>query len=132
MDGEARAALVAWRMEEAAEALAAARLAFDHGLHRSTVNRAYYAAFYAASAALLTEGISMAKHTGVQGELHRLLVRRGRLPALIGRAFTHLFEERLRGDYREGIELSADEAAEALAAAEQIVDAIRSLLNEGA
>lgn len=53
--------LVGYRMAEAAESLAAARLALDHELYRSAVNRAYYAAFYAASAVLLLAGQQPAK-----------------------------------------------------------------------
>ncbi len=44
--------LVGYRMAEAAESLAAARLALDNEFYRSAVNRAYYAAFYATSAVL--------------------------------------------------------------------------------
>ena len=39
--------LVRYRLEQAAEALAAAELSLASALHRSAVNRAYYAMFYA-------------------------------------------------------------------------------------
>ena len=48
-------ALIDYRLDEAVEALRDAELLLDAGRHRSAANRLYYAAFYAAIAALLTK-----------------------------------------------------------------------------
>jgi len=48
-------ALVEYRLEEAHEALSDAELLLEACRHRSAANRLYYAAFYAAVAALLTK-----------------------------------------------------------------------------
>ena len=58
-------ALIAYRLEEAAEALADAELLLHAGGCRSAANRLYYAAFYAAVAVLLTKRQEYSKHSGV-------------------------------------------------------------------
>ena len=45
-DAEKIDALIRYRLAQADEALAAARLNLANGLQRSAVNRAYYAMFY--------------------------------------------------------------------------------------
>ncbi len=48
--------------KKAAEALAAARYTLDGGFLTTAINRAYYAAFYATRAALLTLGEAPKTH----------------------------------------------------------------------
>lgn len=55
--------------------LAAAGLLADNGFGAQAVSRAYYAAFYAAEAALSHVGETRAKHSGVVAAIGRLLVR---------------------------------------------------------
>lgn len=47
------------------EALEAARLLLEHGLHRSSIERSDHAAFHAASALLASLGIYPGSHDGV-------------------------------------------------------------------
>jgi uncharacterized protein (UPF0332 family) len=46
-------------------------------------SRAYYAAFYAASALLLKEKVDTSKHSGVIASIHRLFVKTGRMKPLM-------------------------------------------------
>ena len=65
-------------LEKANENLEAARLLFDAGLHNASANRAYYAAFHAAIAALSAAGIRMdnIKHANVQAQFSGKLIQR--------------------------------------------------------
>ena len=54
------------------------------GLPDFATARAYYAAFYAASALLLAEGKTFRSHRGVVALIHRDYVKPGRLPVDIG------------------------------------------------
>jgi uncharacterized protein (UPF0332 family) len=60
-------------------------------------SRAYYAAFYAASALLLSEGQEYSKHTGVISHLHSDFIRPGRLPAEMGKTLDALSDLRAVG-----------------------------------
>lgn len=76
----------------AGEALASGRSELDAGRFAFAVNRAYYAAFYAASAVLLSRGRHFVKHNGVQAALHRDLVHEGLLAPEHGDACDELFQ----------------------------------------
>lgn len=64
-------------------------------------SRAYYAAFYAAVALLLSRQQSFGKHSGVVSAIHRDYVKTGLLSLDSGRALQKLFELRGIGDYGE-------------------------------
>jgi uncharacterized protein (UPF0332 family) len=114
-------------MTRAEEALASGRTELDAGRYSFTINRAYYAAFYAVSAALLSKGRHFVKHTGVQTALHRDLVHPELLAVEHGKAYDELFEIRLIADYTvTGID--ADQARRSLSQAEAIVAEMRQLL----
>lgn len=71
------------RMSRATEALSDARLLVETGSIEATVNRAYYAAFYAASAPLATRELESPKHGGLIREnphCHRIQARTRRSP----------------------------------------------------
>jgi len=82
------------RMEiDAALTLAAA------GFEPQSTSRAYYAAFYAAEAALLALGETRSKHAGVIAAFGRLVVKEGGLDPEAGRTLRRLFEWRNAVDY---------------------------------
>jgi uncharacterized protein (UPF0332 family) len=81
----------------------AARLLATSGFHAQAVSRAYYAAFYAAEAALMVVGVSRSKHSGVLSAVGRQLVRDGDLPADVGRTLHTLFDLRNAVDDAERV-----------------------------
>ena len=114
-------------MRMADEALASAHADLDAQRRRSAINRAYYAAFYAASAVLISRGRHFVKHKGVQTALHRDLIHLGLLAPEHGTAYDALYKLRLVADYTiTGID--ADQATRSLAQAEAIVAEMRRLL----
>jgi len=84
-----------WRMAE--EALQSARMEREAGFLHSAINRAYYAVFYAATAALVDQGLEFKKHSGVRAALHREFVKKGLLSQEIGVLYDRLFEDRKHG-----------------------------------
>ncbi len=62
----------------------------------AAASRAYYAAFYAVSALFALEGRTFTKHTAVEAAVHRDLVKPGRWPIELGRAFSELVASRYR------------------------------------
>ena len=101
---------------------AAATLARE-GFHEPAVSRAYYAAFYAAEAALLVLGESRSKHSGVVSAFGRFIVVDGGLDREVGRLLRSLFERRNLADY-EAVEASLDEALAAVEDATRLVDEV--------
>ncbi len=107
------------------EELAAAQLLVDNGFPAQAVSRAYYAAFYAAEAALLRIGQVRSKHAGVIAAVGRHLVAERGLDPQAGRLLRSLFERRSRADYEtEGVPL--DEGRRAVSDATAVVEAIEA------
>ena len=71
-------------LQRARETLGAARLLLEAGHFSDSVSRAYYAAFYAAEAALLNEGITPRTHKGVHALFDQQFVKTGLLPKETG------------------------------------------------
>jgi uncharacterized protein (UPF0332 family) len=110
--------------QRACNAILAARreLAFDPD---TCASRAYYAAFYAVSALLALEGKDFTKHTAVEAAVHRDLVRPGLWPAELGADYSRLCVLRATGDYGGSQHVSPEEARDAIAAAERIMQRVR-------
>lgn len=74
--------------EKAHADLSDAELLLENGTAESTINRAYYAVFQAARAALQTEGESPDTHSGVIRRFGYHFVRTGRVSDEIGGILT--------------------------------------------
>jgi len=117
--------------QRAQEALRATQTLLAAGFPDFAAARAYYAAFYAASALLLAEGKTFRSHRGVVALIHRDYVRSGRLSVDMGRVLSTLSDLRSVGDYGGATHISHAEANVALIEARQFLEAVRSLLPAG-
>lgn len=91
---------ISMRIQQAEDALADAIVLFDvRASWTGTINRAYYAVFYAASAVLATRDLSTSRHTGVVSMFGSEFVKKELLSPELGRILHRLFEMRQRSDY---------------------------------
>lgn len=119
-------------MGKAETALASARLLLEAQDSDGATNRAYYAMFDAATAALEwagTVGTPPKTLAELITSFGRTLVQTGRVPTEFGRSLNRVHELRLTGDYlAEPIPL--EKAKQAIAEAEAFVAAVRALLSQ--
>lgn len=115
-----------WKMAE--ETLQSARMEYGAGLLHSAINRAYYAVFYATTAALVERSLRFKKHAGVRAALHRELVKTGLLPEETGALYDRLFEDRQHGDYMALTEFEPEYVKEKIEGAAVFLSAIRPLI----
>jgi len=115
---------------KAGEALASARFSLEHGLLAATVNRAYYAAMYAARAALLTRGESPKNHGEVVQHFNRRFVETGCIDAHLAHIFPKAKALREAVDYEMVRDLDAGRIARILADVARFVEALAPLLCE--
>lgn len=94
-------------------------------------SRAYYAAFYAATALLLSEELTFSKHSGVVASIHHKFVKTGRLSVQHGKNLNWLFELRNIGDYGGLVHVTEQDARQAVRAASGFLEAIKVLLEKG-
>lgn len=98
----------------------------DNRLHAS-VNRMYYACFYAVSALLLSEGVSCSRHAGVISLLNERWVKPGRLPKDAGRLLATLFAARQEADYADMAVFEDEVVADWLARARGFVTTLAGI-----
>ena len=86
-------------MDKSNEANESATVLLERRQYAGCINRLYYAAFYALSAALAKRGLSYGKHAAVRASMHRDFVKIGLLSAEAGMIYNRLFEWRQKADY---------------------------------
>ena len=88
-----------YRRVQAEESFQAAKYCFEKKLYRDSLNRSYYAAFYAVKAILALEGVDYKRHKDVVAYFNQHYVKAGPLSREIGRKLGRLKQYREEGDY---------------------------------
>lgn len=119
-------------MALAEQALATAQINFEAGDFRATVNRAYYAIFYAASAMLLTIELERRKHSGVISAFRKHFIKSGLIEAEYSNIYGETLVVRENADYAIELPIDLDTAKLALQQAGRFVQRMREyLIKEG-
>jgi len=117
------------RLEQAHESLDEARYLFDGNKSpRAIINRTYYAMFYAILALLIFEEYGSSKHSGVLSYFNKKFVKNGVISKDLGRSVNKAFDLRIRGDYREQIELARDQVVPFFEQAKEFISAVTDYL----
>jgi len=122
--------LVQYWLKKSQESLDAARDEMKAGRLSFSVNRIYYACFYAVSAVLLQENLRFKKHSGVRAAFHQHLIKSGMVDDKYRKFYDELFEARQRGDYIELVSFEEKQVEDWLQQASQFVDAIKVLIKK--
>jgi uncharacterized protein (UPF0332 family) len=119
---------IAANLQRAKQSVQAARQLAAEGHDDFAASRAYYAAFYAATALLLGEGLEVSKHSAVIASIHQRFVKTDKLDKDQGKTLNWLFELRGVADYGGMAHVSPEEADKAIEAAKKFIADIRLLL----
>lgn len=115
-------------LDRADRALQTARLALDDGDGDATANRAYYACFYLAQAALIGTGETPKTHSGTHSRFAFHFIAAEALPPSTGSILADIFAIRQRSDYNAALVTDLGAAADLLADAKRFVEAVRPLI----
>lgn len=118
------------RLERAREELETAHQNIAQGHFRAAVSRAYYAVFYMASAALFSQSVQRAKHSGVESAFSQHLVKPGYIEPEFSRLYQRARRQREEADYADEPEIDVTSAQQTLADAERFVDRLERFLRE--
>ena len=80
-------------LERAEQSIQAARDLVVSGDQDFAASRAYYAAFYGATAILLNEGLDFSKHSGFIASIHQRFVKTGKLSKISTGCLTSVMSE---------------------------------------
>ena len=121
-------ALAKYRIQQAKESLNEAEILQREQAWRGTINRAYYAMFYAVSALTVVQDYSTSKHAGVIAFFDREYVKTGIFSREFSKKLHLAFERRQVQDYGEFITVDETMGQETLIDALEFVDAIETYL----
>lgn len=126
--------MILGQMAKAEEKLSAAQLLIKEGFVDDAISRAYYAIFHAASAVLLSEGMSVESHRALKEMFGLHFVKTGQIERKYGRLLSKLKDERETGDddiytsfEREDAESAVREATEFIAAMKRYLADVQGL-----
>jgi uncharacterized protein (UPF0332 family) len=124
--------LVSYRLEQAQESLDAAQVLLDKKLPRPSVNRSYYAMFYAVLALLASRKCETSKPTGAISLFDTKFVKTGVFGKELSRRLHDAFDLRQRSYYATQIQVSYEEAMQVLEDSKEFVAEVKGrLIKEG-
>ena len=122
--------LAKYRIDTARETLNVAKECLENKHYKDSINRSYYAAFYAARAILELERIGFKRHKDVIAYFNKNYVATGTFEKDIGRKLARLQQKREQSDYDDFFIASKEEAQKQYNNAENIISAIIEYLRK--
>lgn len=122
--------LAKYRIDTARETLNVAKECLENKHYKDSINRSYYASFYAARAILALERIDFKRHKDVIAYLNKNYVATGIFEKDIGRKLARLQQKREQSDYDDFFIASKEEAQKQYNNAENIISAIIEYLRK--
>ena len=122
--------LCKYRIGQANETLVVAKECYQNKHYKDSINRSYYAAFYAVKSILALGVVDFKRHKDVISFFNKNFVATDIFPREIGKGLGRLKQKREKSDYDDFYIASADEAAEQIAIAETTISTITEYLNK--
>ena len=99
------------RLSKAKETFKEGTTLLEKGLYGGSINRFYYAAFYAARALLAAKELDSSKHSGVIALFHQHFVQTKIVDVEKAKALSRSFEKRQDNDYEDFVSATKEETA---------------------
>ncbi len=117
-----------YRLQRASDTLNDARLLAENERWNSSINRLYYACFYAVSALLYFHSIEAKTHKGVRIKFMSEFIKTGLFDKEYGKLFSDLFDWRQEGDYSDFVLFDKDLTLPMINKSEKFITLIRNFL----
>jgi uncharacterized protein (UPF0332 family) len=101
----------------------------DRKLWNTTVNRLYYACYYAVSALLVDNKIKAQTHGGVRQMFGLHFVKPGLINKDSGKFYSDIFDKRQSGDYDDFIDYEKEDIIGLIHPANKLIEEIESLIS---
>lgn len=122
--------LCIYRIRSAIETLGVSALCLENQHYKDSINRSYYAAFYAVKAVLALAEVDFKRHKDAVAYFNKTYVATDIFQREIGRKLGRLKQERETSDYDDFYIVSLAEATEQYMAAAFIVAEVEKYLSE--
>lgn len=120
--------LIKYRTDRSVETLKEAKAMVKNEFWNASVNRIYYACFYAVSALLLKKNVDTSSHKGIRQMFGLHFVQCGLVDREDGRFFADLYDRRQTGDYDDFVLYDKETTVKLLEQAEGFISRITALI----
>lgn len=117
---------VAYRLSKAYESFGDAKLLAENGSWNASVNRLYYACYYAVSALLLQKDITTQTHNGLKTQFNLHFIKTGIISIEQGRLYADLMDWRQKGDYGDMFDFDVESVTPLIKPVGELLDLIRA------
>jgi len=128
MNPQERQELVSYRINKAKETLQEVDILIENKFWTTSVNRLYYACYYAVIALLVKNEIKTQTHAGVRKMFGLHFVKAELIDKDLGKFYSDIFDKRQSGDYDDFITFSQREVVSLLQRAKQLIREIERIL----
>jgi len=117
-----------YRIERAYEALNDARYLAEKESWNATVNRLYYACFYAVTALLLNNNLDTKTHSGAKRRFGLHFVNTGLISMRFNELYSDLMDYRQKGDYSDFMDNDRDNVLPLINPVEEFINTIKQMI----
>jgi len=100
--------LISYRISRAKDTYDDAQILAEREKWNSSMNRLYYAAYYAVMALLLNSDIKPTTHNGAKSYFSEFFIKTGKIDTQYGKIYSQLFTWRQKGDYDDLFDFEKD------------------------
>ena len=122
--------LIEYRIKRAKDTLDDALILAEKNKWNSTINRLYYAAYYAVTALLLKSDIKATTHNGVKSNFSEYFIKTGIITKDHGKIFSQLFTWRQKGDYDDLFDFEKEKVLAYLEPVKDLIETIEKIVKE--
>ncbi len=117
-----------YRLSQAEDSIRVAKMSYENDLLKDSINRSYYASFYAIKAVLVLEKVDFKRHKDVIGYFNKSYVATNKFPRELGRKIGMLKQLREKSDYDDFFIVSTEETEMQIKTAELLIAAVKSFV----
>jgi len=121
--------LIKYRIVRAKDTLDDAYILAENQKWNSTINRLYYAAYYAVMALLLNSGYKPVTHKGAKSNFSEYFIKTGKIPTEFGKRYSQLFTWRQKGDYDDYFDFTEEKVTPYFEPVEKLIEKIEELIS---
>jgi len=120
--------LINYRINRALETLKEAEAMIDNEFWNASINRIYYACFYAVSGLLLKKGVETSTHKGIRQMFGLHYVKTGLISKELAKFFSDLYDRRKTGDYDDFVSYDKETSMSLLSVSKEFISEIERLI----
>ncbi|TFH44564.1 MAG: HEPN domain-containing protein [ANME-2 cluster archaeon] len=117
-----------YRLARAWDTFDDAKILAEKGKWNSTINRLYYAAYYAVMALLLKNDLKPTTHNGAKSNFTEHYIKSQIIDKKYGKLYSQLFTWRQKGDYDDLFDFQEQQVSEYFKPVEELISLIESML----